>query len=83
MEVLVDVSLWEQEFWIRVHGLPSFLMSRRLKDELVDVDCNKKGTCVGVFSHIKVGVDVFKLLRRGMKIHLLASEEGALIGVLL
>ncbi|KAM1484161.1 hypothetical protein TB2_035392 [Malus domestica] len=33
LEVPADISLLKQEFWVRVHGLPPSLMSRRMKDE--------------------------------------------------
>lgn len=32
LEVPMDVSLLEQEFWVRVHGLPPSLMSRRMRE---------------------------------------------------
>lgn len=68
----VDVPLCDQEFWIRVHGLPLSLMTRAMGKEigkvlgrLVAVE-SQDGLCLGEFMCIRVGVDVTKPLRRGL-----------------
>ncbi|KAM3000716.1 hypothetical protein FF2_037090 [Malus domestica] len=61
LKVPVNVSLREQEFWIQIHGLPSSLMSVRMREILgvtigrvVKVDCDyndhKRGSLFHFYS---------------------------------
>ncbi|KAM2668593.1 hypothetical protein EV2_020172 [Malus domestica] len=68
----IDVMLCEQEFWIRVHGLPLSLMTRAIGNEigkvlgrLVAVE-SRDGLCLREFMCIRVGVDATKPLHRGL-----------------
>lgn len=77
-------------FWVRVYGLLSTLMPKRMREELgmamgrlVAVDCDKDGRYVGEFVRIKVGINVLQPLRRGLQFCLPTSEGGGLIRVLL
>lgn len=88
LQVPVDVPLREPCFWARIHGLPSAFMTRKMGEIIgvalgrcVQVEC-VNDFCFWEFMRIRVSLDVFKPLRRGVHLRLPSSEGGALIGVL-
>lgn len=88
LQVPADVPFLEQCFWVRIHGLPSTFMTREMGEVIVaamgryvTIDC-ENDLCFGEFMRIRVVIDVFKPLQRGVQLRLPSSERGGLIKVL-
>lgn len=66
-----------------MHRLPPTFMSMCMAEELgttlgkfVTADCDRDSSCVGDYMRIKVGIDVYQPLRKGIQVCLPTSEEG-------
>ncbi|KAM1457242.1 hypothetical protein ACFX13_035299 [Malus domestica] len=88
LQVPADVPFLEQCFWVHIHGLPSVFTTKEMGEVIVaamgrcvTVDC-ENDLCFDEFMHIKVAIDVFKPLRRGVQLRLPSLEGSGLIEVL-
>ncbi|KAL5829026.1 hypothetical protein ACOSQ3_018494 [Xanthoceras sorbifolium] len=75
------------DFWIQLHNIPLMCMNKRVAKllaemigDVVEIPVDTKD-CWGKFMRVKVGIDVTKPLRRGMKVWI--SEFDVMITVLL
>ncbi|KAM2928205.1 hypothetical protein COP2_035470 [Malus domestica] len=85
LQVPADVPFLEQCFWVHIHGLPSVFTTKEMGEVIVaamgrcvTVDC-ENDLCFDEFMHIKVAIDVFKPLRRGVQLRLPSLEGSGLI----
>ncbi|XP_023874424.1 uncharacterized protein LOC111986965 [Quercus suber] len=80
-EAVKDIRFDKSPFWIQIHGLPTMCQTKEVGEsigatlgEVVKVDANRKGFCLGNFLRIRVLLDISLPLCRGRKVRL--GEHG-------
>lgn len=78
----ISIPLDSQNFWIRVRGLPPYLISEKMGKRIggilglfIDCDTNRNGDCSGNFLRLRVGVKISLPLHRWLMLSLGGAED--------
>ena len=76
-EAVKDITFERSMFWIQIHGLPTMCQTKDIGTsigatlgEVMKVDANGKGFCLGNYLRVRISLDVSLPLCRGRKVRL-------------
>ncbi|KAL5572448.1 hypothetical protein UlMin_022045 [Ulmus minor] len=76
------LSFSNTPFWIQLHNIPVFCMSKtvgsiigNMVSTVQEVECDQDGLCLGTFIRIHAIIDIFKPLKRILKVRLGTDKE--------